>query len=304
MVPLVAVAATAAMAGAAASGAFSPGAPEAPVRDIGQETRDTLAAQVGLMGDQFEAESTWGPRFAGLRSEEMRRYLLGGGGYRGALDVVREAQPTYDELAAASARRQREADVSAVEGLGPRAARALRAVSPQRAALMDDLYGEVSGDLRAGGALDAATARQVRQAVRAGQGARGLGYGPSDVYLEALSTGQVAEARRAARQARAASWIGLESGIEGDPFLQILGRPAASTGAGQSAAQWAGSQTPGWLFDPQSPYASDVWGSNANALAASRIAGANMRAAGVSSGLGLVGAGLGALGSYYRGAGA
>lgn len=70
-----------------------------------------------------------------------------------------------------------------------------------------------------------------------------------------------------------------------DPFQAILGRPsgAGSGGSGGGYPQQIG--TGARLFNPESPYAADIYNTNYNARAAANIASANNQAAGQNAGI-------------------
>lgn len=63
---------------------------------------------------------------------------------------------------------------------------ALRKADPQGMAGLDSLSQSANEDLKLGRNLNANQNRQVEQSVRGGQAARGMGYGPTDIYQEML----------------------------------------------------------------------------------------------------------------------
>jgi hypothetical protein len=271
---------------------------KAPTRDIGQETADTLAAEVKLAPDQYAAAAKYDPMYADLNVSNFARTLTGSGGQPGLLDLYTNTiGPAQSRANAAAATAQRGADVGDLEQYGQRAVAAIKGSDPQQAALMGELNSEALSGLQQGANLDPSLARQVSQSVRAGQAARGLGLGPSDVADEALFTGLQAQQLRQQRQGFATQVAGMNAQQSVDPLLAIVGRPSQANPAllNQGAAQ-ASQGLPS--FDPMNPYAQDYWNTTYNARSAAKIAGNNANAAlwgqAIQTVGGLVGAGIGA----------
>lgn len=204
-----------------------------------------------------------------------------------------DIQPVIDRLQNESASRQRAQEISDIQSLAPQAYDAIRDYNPDQTALADKLYSYAMDDLEAGRSLTDGEYREVEQAVRAGQGFRGMGFGPADVYAEAMSVGQAGEDRYRDRLAFGSQVLGQQQALYGDPWMQILGRgsgqaplafSAVNQGYGINSA--AGPKN----FTPESQNAFDIAGYNANALNATNIANANSSNA-------LLGAGIGAIGS-------
>jgi hypothetical protein len=268
-----------------------------PPRNLAQEGRDTLQAQIDLAPKLYEAESKYGPLYAELEVETLRRALQGSGKSKGLLDTLEEISPQISRVTAEQTRAQRTGDIRDVLQLGPQARTAIEAADPDQAALIAELTRQARQELTAGPGLDPSLRREVQQSVRAGQAARGFGFGPSDVFEEAFELGSTGEALRQRRRGFAGQVMGLRSQLYGDPFMTILGRPSLNTAQGnvltgqaQNMAAGAGPQ----LFDPFNAYAGDLYNTNYNAQAAAKIASANMKSQ-------LMGAGIGALGSIGGG---
>ena len=113
---------------------------------------------------------------------------------------------------------KRNADFGDFQRLGPEYVAALRQNNPLLAAL----YDRAQADFALGDQLNPFQQRQVQQAVRAGQSARGLGLGPVDVYEEALRTGEFGQQLQQQRFQQA----GAAQGLYGDIFQATVGRPA------------------------------------------------------------------------------
>ncbi len=257
-------------------------------RDMYQEGRDTLQAQVDLAPDIYKARAQYDPQYAQLSVETLRTALLGDGKSPGLLDTYQQIEPKLTEFAAAAQSGQRARDVADVEALGSRATTALRNADPVAAALEDKLAKAANDQLDAGAGLDPALASSVSQGVRAAQAARGFGTGGSDVDVEGLFLGERANAMRTQRQAFAQSVAGSRRASTADPFLAVLGRPSTAAGmASGIVGQGGGLSGNGQSFDPWNSYSADLNNTNFNAKAAAKIAQANndtaLTAAGISA---------------------
>jgi hypothetical protein len=188
----------------------------------------------------------------------------------------------------------READINDIQTLGPKEMEAMRAANPGASSIVDSLVNRANANLQGG--LDPAEDRALQQSVRGAQAARGVGYGPTDIFDELVNSGVQGQEiiRNRAAQALAAS-----QGFYGNPFETILQRNSganAGNAQGQALALNASSGTP--TFDPESPYAADIYNTNFNAQSAAAISARNNQAAILGS---LIG-GAGRLGGAYIGA--
>ena len=165
-----------------------------------------------------------------------------------------------------------------------------RAVGPQRQAGADHLAG--ADGLGAGSQLTADQFRNVNNSVRAGQGARGVSYGPASQYAEVMANSQYGDNLYNQRQAQASSTAELGNRLYSLPTLQAFGMASgAGTGQAQSFLGQGGGVAGGAgpsLFSPQD--SSSLFSTIYNAQAAQNIASKNNQGA-------LLGAGIGAAGS-------
>lgn len=262
-------------------GLYSPSAP--PPRDIGEETRDTLQAQIDLAPDIFEARA----------NDEYGDPALA----RLELGILQELAPGYLELfegdlapgmrriQAANDAAQRESDVSALELYGGRVSEALRRANPNQAALLDELNSQALSDLRLGSSLSGEDAREATQAARAAYASRGRLSGNAAVSAEVLNRYGLGRQREAERRNFASGVVGMNATTMTDPAMAILGRPSMSAGAAGPMAGALGGMTrqSATQFDPFNAYASDLYNTNYNAANARSISGAN-NAAGIVGG--------------------
>jgi len=278
-------------------GMYAPDPPKP--RDYAQETRDTLQAQIDLAPDFYAAESSqeYGrPAYARLDLDVLRETMLGTADRPGLLELYeRDVMPRLGAADAAARDVAREADIAAVERLGPRATEAFRASNPEQAALMDELNRQAMEELGSGASLPPSVARELEQSVRGAQAARGFGYGMADIGQEALVKGLQAEQLQRRRQQFGQQIAGLNMATTQDPFLAILGRPGVQVNQAMGAVQQGQGFNPGQVFNPESAYAGSLAASNYNAAANAEIAAKNNLA-------GMVGGafqGLGSLGGGY-----
>jgi hypothetical protein len=267
-------------------------APDVGERNFAEEQRDTLKTQIEMAPERYAMEAQYRPKYDELDLQSFNNALYGSGGNRGLLDMyTQDIAPQMSAVDRASQQAQREADIAAVEQFGPRATAAMRAVNPEQTALLDSITRQSTEDVQAGYNLPAGLQNVVNQSTRAGQAARGLGFGPADAYSETLRQSEAANQWHGQNLDRGMRVAATNAATQTDPFLAILGRPASSPAAAQgllnqgiSAGQ--GSQSVYGRFDPTNPYAQDLYNTNYNAQAASKIGGANAKAGIVSSAVG------------------
>tara|TARA_R100000995_G_C3477524_1_gene121828 strand:- start:480 stop:1292 length:813 start_codon:yes stop_codon:yes gene_type:complete len=260
-----------------------------PKQDYRNQTRDTLAAQIDLMPDMFAAESEFQPQFAQLQMDianQMTPQLL---------DLYGRTNEQLTAMDRQNLAAQREADISAVEDLGPRALAAMKNTDPQKAALLDSVMQDAQSGMDSGGALTGMQQRQYAQNVRGAQAARGMGMGPSDALYEAAELQLGQERRQQQNRGNAMRALTMQQSLMGDPFMQILGKSSGSSPMmAAQTAQAAGGMSPGQLFNPESGYAQSIYNNNAMGTLQARMANQ-------ANTMGLWGAGISAGGNVLGG---
>jgi hypothetical protein len=284
---------------------FTPDAPDP--RNYGSEMRQILRAQTQLAPYLYSAESAFSPLYAQSSVANLNTALLGSQGgpqdisYLGfrrqggqlvpeerSLTVNTAASPgllrIYQDSILPAMQRARDSerlgDIQAVEQYGQRATDAFRNANPQQAALLNTLSEQALGDLQLGSRLNDSEMQQVQQSARAAQQARGFGFSPKDSFEEVLRSAEFGNQLQQQRRGFASGVVGLNAATTTDPFLAVLGRPSQNVPAGMGLAGQAGAagQTGPRLFNPESGYGSDVFNTNYNAEAASKISAANNNA--------------------------
>ena len=258
-------------------------------RDYYKEISDTTRAQVKLAPELYRAEEQFRGKYAQLDVDIAKKISPQ------LMDIYESVQPRLAAMDRQTLSAQREADIGAIEELGPRAMAAMRAADPDKASLMDELNQQALSDLKLGGQLNAGEQRQLSQAARGAQAARGFGYGINDAAIESWAQLQGGTQRRRERQGFAQSMVGLSQQTQGDPFMAILGRPSnlSPTMAGGVLGQAQGFN-PGQMFSPESQYAGDIYNQQWQGELAARTANAANQAA-------ISGAMIGAVGSIGGG---
>jgi hypothetical protein len=252
-------------------------------RNYAQETAETLKTQLALAPEKYAAEAKYAPQYQKLQLDLLRSATPE------LLQLYRDQiSPAMSEAEAASRSRARAGDIADIGTLGPQARAAIKAASPQQAALADSLTAQAQSGLNAGSRLTPEQQRQVEQQTRNSFAARGLAGSPTAGLQEAVRSQLSGAGMQQQRSQQAMGALGASQGVYGDVFQQVLGRPSQAFGAGQGFIGQAQGFNPGQLFNPESQYAANLIGGNKQAELAARTA----TAANVSS---MVGAGLSAL---------
>tara|TARA_B100000686_G_scaffold44472_1_gene47050 strand:- start:70 stop:1101 length:1032 start_codon:yes stop_codon:yes gene_type:complete len=258
-----------------------------PARNYYREVSDTLQAQMDLAPDLYASEEQWRGKYAQLDLDIATQIAPG------LLDLYETSQRRIGALDREQLTAQREADIASVEQLGGRAKAAFDAANPEQAALMAELNRQALSDLRHGGRLNASEQRELQQAARGAQAARGFGYGINDAAIESWAQLQGSERKQRERQQFAQSMVGLNQSTSADPFMAILGRPSSlSPSMNQIGGGFAGqaqSFNPGAMFSPESQYAGDIYNQNWQGQLAARTASAKNRGSIFGSAIGAIG---------------
>lgn len=278
-----------------------------PPRDVAKEQSDSLLVQMQAqrgtgpfesVGSLLNLERDTRPGWIDLDLQSLQQTLGGSENQRGLMDIYeQDLYPALNRIESQSKMDRAAGDQAVLDAYGKQTTDALRKSSGNDR-IMDLLRTQAEDELNQGGNLTAGEQREYQQAARQAQASRGMGYGQSDAFMEALQLGQMAEARKRQRQQFGQSVAGQLQATGGDPMLSLLGRPSQSFSAGQGFGQqgYGMSQNLGpQLFNPESAYSADAYRSNQQAaLAASTATAANNASVtgGLISGLGSLGGGL------------
>ena len=136
-----------------------------PPRDYGQETADTLQAQVDLAPQLFESEAQFRPQYANLERGIMLENL-GLDPNMGLLDAFRQISGAQKDIQYDSTL----ADIDMIGGLGQEFAQAVRSADPRAEGLRQSIMGQAEQGLATGDQdfSDIAEAQRDRLVNRAG----------------------------------------------------------------------------------------------------------------------------------------
>jgi hypothetical protein len=205
-------------------------------------------------------------------------------GQMGLLELFGDyVAPALTGMETTSNTARRAADIADVGDMGADFRAAYENANPEQAALMAELNAQAMEGLGEG--LTDFETRAVGQGVAGAQSARGFGFGPSDVFEEAVAQTVNNQARKQSNQQFGLQVSQQNQATALDPFLALTGRTSQG-GAAAGAAAASGAFAPGAqsMFDPFSAYAADLNSSNQSAAGAASTAGANNRA-GIASGI-------------------
>ena len=193
----------------------------------GTQIRNQVAALSGNLGpinqlfqdtlrNELETELEFGDRFAQQQ-----------------LDHARQFEPQFAELF-------NQIGIDSLEQFGPELRRLEEELRPDDAQLRNALSNQVLQELNLGGRLTPEQNRDLEQAIRGAQTARGTAFGNSAVAAEAITKGQFAENLKASRKKAAADLLALNSSTSIDPVSALLGRQVTRT-SGLPNSTFAGS---------------------------------------------------------------
>ena len=277
----VAAVGIAASAATAAYGASKAGKVKGPkARDPYAEGMANLRALQETAPGRYQLEQEYVPKYANLRASALQDYLGGPGG--------------VDETSAISTRSQRLNDTFDTALISPELLKAIQGGNPELADLMHKLTSSANTSLDS--PLDPGMGREVDQSVRSAQAARGMGFGPSDVYGEAIAHSGAANDWRQKNRNYATNIAGLNDQVYGRPMHEILSRRSAAFPMALGMSENFG---PGQFSDPFGAYASDLNNTNFNAASAQAIAKRNAYAGMTSGGMSALGSLGGAAINYY-----
>lgn len=265
--------------------------PDPVQRDVYQEGRDSLQAQVDLAPEVLAAEQATQPEYGKLQRQQMRDFLLGtGGADRGFLDLYQnEVAPVQTQLDREATRAQRTADIGDVGDLGAQAVAAFRDSNPQQKALLDAINADVLGELNAGYTLTPEESRLIAESVGGAQAERGMGQGPADVYEQALASSEYGVKRKQQRLENAMRVGALNQATTADPFQLVTGRASGAGGMPLANMALGNSAQGPQNFDPFAAGPMSILDFNANSQQAANIAKANNRAALAAAGISAAG---------------
>jgi hypothetical protein len=217
----------------------------------------TLAAEIKYAPAEYQSSATYSPLYTNLALNDMNSFLNGSNGKNGYLgEYANQIMPTLTSAQTQANTQIRSANLADAAALTPQYVAEERAANPGAAGLLDTLTSNTNRDLSYGTNLTPAQQVQFNQSVRGGEAARGLGFGPSDVFNESLQDSGYGQQLYQQRMQAASSLVPQLQGFYGDPTAAISGMQSnagisagQAAGAGSSASSGALGTT-GSMFNP------------------------------------------------------
>jgi hypothetical protein len=227
----------------------------------------------------FAAERQWKPRYTELGLQNTGRELYGTQNAPGLLSM-------YGDVTGAMAGAQNRANLISNVGLtqnlgavGPAAFQAYQGMNPDQAGLMSNLSRTAQQGLAAGSSMTPDQNRLFSQQIRGAQAARGMGYGPSDVFNESMGLTQFGNQLQQQRQQFGQGVAQLGQQYQAPLLSALLGQSNAPM-MGQNflgGAQQTAMGAQPTMVNPQTQY--DIYNTGYNATAAANIANQNSQVA-------------------------
>lgn len=246
-------------------------------RNVKTEGMATMDALEATLPRQFALEQQYGPQYGQLYADTLGRFIGG-----------------FEDASIKANRAGRAADVQDLNELGAGYRSGFQALDPTQMSYLDTLVGDATRGLNE---TWGPQMRGTQQAVRSAQAARGMGFGPSDIYQEALATSDAGNRMREDARRYALAVAQARNAMFTAPGLQMLGARSSAPGMAFGGMQQL---RPGFYADAYNPYAQDVYDSNFNArwgdLLSKRNANAQQLAAGMSADAQVMSSGMGLAG--------
>lgn len=233
-------------------GCFGPDAPEP--RDYGKELKDTLEAQLEIAPRWYESEKKFRPLYVDLNlalAEQALPRLAA---------LYEQSQPALARAEGVQQSERVQRELGLLQRYGPAATRAIREAAGTDA-LLRAMTAEAEASLRS--PVNPYLVGQTAQQVRAAQAARGMyAAGQPSASLEALAGAELANRWRQQERQYAAQMVQMNQAVGGDPLLTLLARPSQVLGMTPGVLSGAYGMNPGNIFNPESPYAGNLYAAN------------------------------------------
>ena len=255
--------------------------PQAP--NPAQVQSQELSTQLQLAPAMAGANATYSPIYSGITLENLSQFLNGatamnmsygatgkgknyvpGGtistpGNEGFLSMYQnEIMPTLTATQNTANTAVRSANMKDAATFAPQIIAGERAGNPGAANLLDQLTTTTGTELGYGTELTPAEKTQLNQSVRGGAAARGMGFGPSDVFNESMAQTGMGQSLLQQRMGSAESLVPELSSFYGNPFADISGMTqGGGMSAGNLGSLASGNVAPSMLsqFNPGSSMA-------------------------------------------------
>jgi hypothetical protein len=219
-------------------------------RSYAQELMDTLKAQGKIAPDLYKLEEQYQPKYAALYLDTLRSMR----GRQAA--VTKQQQDIYNQAMG----RQRLQDMATLQGVAPEYVQSYLEAMPGVGNLNLMLTDQAQQELAQGGALTPEQERAIQQSSRAAYAARGTGLTDQAALGEVLNRYNFSQQREAQRRQFAQQVMQQSAALSAPALQRVMGRETADLGyqTGLGALQQSMSAGPR-LFNPESPYAGNMY---------------------------------------------
>lgn len=199
-----------------------------PTFDLQQTAQDIIDASGPLSDAQIAEQYRILPQQAQLALDLQRAYtptVL-----RNELGIMNTYMPQYVDMLTGTASRERQATLNDIERMTPQVNRIDTAArGPQNQAMYDELQRQTMEGLDAGATLTGQESRDVQQAQRSAEQARGVSGGSGSANREAVELSLAGSSREQQRQNNASSFLALDKSLRTDPFTAVGGMSLPGT---------------------------------------------------------------------------
>lgn len=257
-------------------------APNSDIAPANSVADDTLRAQIRNAPAVYQSNATYSPLYTQLGLQNLESFMNGPKGF--LAQYQNQMMPALVGAQNDANAQTRTATLSDAARLTPQFIANRRAAAPGAAGLLDTLTSNTSRDLSYGTELTPEEKVQLRQSVRGGAAARGMGMGPDAVFDESMAQSGAGLQLYQQRTGQAQTLTQMLQNFYGDPTAMIAGTGSnAGMNAGGMSSVAAGSVAPTMLsmFNPESSYAQTALQTNQSG----RNTAAGAAAQGFSSGM-------------------
>jgi hypothetical protein len=259
-------------------------------RNYASELLATLKAQKKAAPALYNLESKYQPMYANLlmttalEQTPKQKYF------------ANSQQALYNQLM----QRQRAQEMQTLASVAPGYVQQYLAAMPGVGDINQQLVSQAASDLAMRGQLSPEEERASQQAARAAYAARGVGLGDQAALAEVLNRYQFANQREAQRRAFAQQAMAQSAALSQPALARVMGAETAPLAFGASQNLLSQSLQAGpRMFNPESPYAGNMYNANQQLLLAN-LGAQNQASANTAAAYGqLAGAIGGAAGSYF-----
>ena len=189
-----------------------------------QNYEQALQAQVLYAPAIYKENAKYSPLYTQMGLSNLNSFLNGTNGNNGFLsEYANQVMPALTQAETTANTAIRTANLNDAAALTPQYIAEENAANPMAAGLLGTLNSNATRDLSYGTQLTPAEQVQMNQSVRGAQAARGMGFGPSDVFAETLADTGFGQQLYQQRQSEAQGQVQQDQSFYGNPTAAISG---------------------------------------------------------------------------------